>query len=454
MKDDEYEWLRKACPYFTEDYLAFLRAYRFNPRSEVSIRFEPHPSQTGGGGDETGSIQLRIKGKWSQAILYEVPILAIVSEAYFATVDVEWDYRGQVENAKRKMAKMVDAGCAVTDFGTRRRRSYHAQDLVLSALADASRSSSPGKGRLAGTSNVHFAMKYGLQPVGTIAHEMIMGVAALSGYPGSNGRVLDLWEDLYKGELTIALTDTFSTKPFWEDFCADVDRAKRWKGLRQDSGDPATFARMAKAKWQSMGVDPKSSGRLPSDEMTAADRRRDRGHRLLRRAQPGKVRRAATPLRSGRHRLRVRRRHQPDQRSVLFPSHFHRRTPLRRAVGQTFARWSTSKTGMKTAGASRGSRDQSRRLSTLSSSCRRSTTVTASRSQTVRPPLPPFADESELSGLGPAGAELTKNTGDEETVMMVKRRFGLEVGMSKGSVASRAMGDQAVDDTPAGSPIW
>jgi nicotinate phosphoribosyltransferase len=43
-------------------------------------------------------------------------------------------------------------------------------------------------------SQVYLALKYGLIPAGTIAHEWIMAVGATYGYKGANGRAMDLWE--------------------------------------------------------------------------------------------------------------------------------------------------------------------------------------------------------------------------------------------------------------------
>lgn len=224
LSDEEYAWLQKTCPYFDKSYLDFLHSYRFNPKSQVHLRFTPSrhgysllppssTSQTTSRDEDWGDLEIVIEGNWAQTILYEVPILAIISESYFATVDTSWDYTGQISNSFNKTLSLLEAGCAVTDFGTRRRRSYRAQDLVIKGIVRASTSDDAKafKGRVGGTSNVHFAMKYGLTSVGTIAHEMIMATAAMEGYEGSNGKVLDMWEELYKGDLTIALTDTFST---------------------------------------------------------------------------------------------------------------------------------------------------------------------------------------------------------------------------------------------------
>lgn len=87
-----------------------------------------------------------------------------------------------------------------------------------------------------------------------------MGIAALAGYAGSNARAMALWDATYpSGALSIALTDTFSTKPFFDDFVANPERSRRWKGLRQDSGDPRKFIPVAKEAFERVGADPKES---------------------------------------------------------------------------------------------------------------------------------------------------------------------------------------------------
>jgi len=73
-----------------------------------------------------------------------------------------------------------------------------------------------------------------------------MAVGAMKGYENANSIALDLWEDVYPNALLMALTDTFSTTAFFKAFAADPARAKRWTGLRQDSGDPYVFAPNAK----------------------------------------------------------------------------------------------------------------------------------------------------------------------------------------------------------------
>jgi nicotinate phosphoribosyltransferase len=63
----------------------------------------------------------------------------------------------------------------------------------------------------------------------------------------------------------IALTDTFTSDVFFNEFIADLDRARRWKGLRQDSGDPVTFALRAKEAYEKLGIDWTTKALIFSD---------------------------------------------------------------------------------------------------------------------------------------------------------------------------------------------
>ncbi|CAE6424338.1 hypothetical protein ACGC1H_002600 [Rhizoctonia solani] len=255
----EAEWLKTHCPYFTEDYLNYLRSYRFRPDEQVKMELQV--TSEPGAEVEEGHITMEISGLWVETVPYEVPVMSILSEAYFLTVDRGWTYEGQEELAYQKTKQLIQAGVAFSDFGTRRRRSYHGHDLVLKSLVRGHKefSEQGARGRLTSTSNPHFAMKYDLPAMGTIAHEWIMGIAAIHGYENVNGLAMDLWEATYPATesnvLYIALTDTFSTDAFNMDFKADIARAERWRGLRQDSGDPFEFISKARATYESMGID-------------------------------------------------------------------------------------------------------------------------------------------------------------------------------------------------------
>lgn len=137
-----------------------------------------------------------IKGLWLDTILYEIPLLALTSQAYFMFTDTDWDYQSQEEKAYRKGCELLENGCMFSEFGSRRRRDYHTHDLVMKGL---SRAAEEGKrrgwmGALTGTSNVHFAMKYDTNAVGTVAHEWYMAIAAITDdYENANEMALRYW---------------------------------------------------------------------------------------------------------------------------------------------------------------------------------------------------------------------------------------------------------------------
>ena len=192
-----------------------------------------------------------------------------------------WNDDGQEERAYEKGIRLLSNGCVFSEFGTRRRRSYRTQEQVLLGLMRAAKdfsssSSSPSPssstagggggsasaGSLAGTSNVHFAHRFGLTPIGTVAHEWMMGIAALTGtYRTANEVALQQWFACFGTSLSIALTDTFGMPQFLQCFrkmCAAASPprpyAEIFAGVRQDSGDPVEFVRLMRRFYDSVGV--------------------------------------------------------------------------------------------------------------------------------------------------------------------------------------------------------
>ncbi|KAJ7352578.1 nicotinate phosphoribosyltransferase, partial [Mycena albidolilacea] len=261
LTESEHAWLKKTCPYFTDEYLSYLRGYRFKPE-QVRVKFVPTSAD-----GETGIIEMVASGSWLDTIFWEVPLMATLSEVYFQYVATDWSYDGQQALAYEKGRTLLQADCIFSEFGTRRRRSFAAQDIVVESLVRASKDVD-SKGRLSGTSNVHLAHKYNLIPVGTIAHEWFMGVAALKGYENANSIAMDLWEEVYPNALLIALTDTFSSETFFKSYASDKERALRWQGIRQDSGDPFVFGRRAKEVFESLGIDPSKKLIIYSDALS------------------------------------------------------------------------------------------------------------------------------------------------------------------------------------------
>ncbi|KAJ2511989.1 nicotinate phosphoribosyltransferase [Coemansia sp. RSA 1939] len=247
----DIDYLGSACSYLSSEYLSYLSQLRFNPAEEVLCGFNKN----------TCSLSLQIKGKWCKVILYEVPLLALVSESYYRFVDKDWNHDGQRQKIKAKARALVSAECKFAEFGTRRRRDFTTQDIVMSALLEVS---SEFPGYLSGTSNVYMARKYGIPPVGTVAHEWTMGVAALEGtYENANRLAMQKWLATFNGDLGIALTDTFGTRAFLANF--DYSLASAYDGVRQDSGDPIKFIEAVNNHYKSLGVDPSTKVVVFSD---------------------------------------------------------------------------------------------------------------------------------------------------------------------------------------------
>ncbi|BFZ53088.1 nicotinate phosphoribosyltransferase [Savitreella phatthalungensis] len=258
VTEDELGFLRSTCPYLPDTYLTYLRDLRLQPSRDVALHYEP----------STRALSIDIAGKWKDTILYEIPLLSLVSEAYFLHDDVAWTHDGQLERAARKAEQLCEAGCVFSEFGSRRRRDYRTHDLVMQGLLEGvSRASSRGaKGTLAGTSNVHMAHKYKVKPIGTVAHEWFMGTAAVTAdYDHANSTALQRWRQTYGDELGIALTDTFGTSAFLRDFTPELARA--YAGVRQDSGSPEKFCGVMASWYRDHGIDPRDKTIVFSDSL-------------------------------------------------------------------------------------------------------------------------------------------------------------------------------------------
>jgi nicotinate phosphoribosyltransferase len=242
LSDDEHGFLKRCCPFLGPGYLAFLRNYRYDPE-EVQVQLRD------------GQLELTVHGLWHRTILWEVPLMAMISELFFRECRANWDMEGQLEKIRRKAQRLADAGCSWADFGTRRRRSYNVQEMVV-------RESSQFP-QFVGTSNVHLARRYNVKPIGTMAHEWIQAHAVLQGLRRANRHALHAWMQVYGGFLGIALTDTYTTPSFWKDF--DRLLARQFDGVRQDSGDPLKFVDQAIENYQRLGIDPMSKTVVFSD---------------------------------------------------------------------------------------------------------------------------------------------------------------------------------------------
>lgn len=237
LTKDEKEFLRVTCPYLDLPYLDFLGGYHYNP-SEVKI------VQT------ENNLEITVEGEWYRTILWEVPILSLISELYYEThLLVRESNQIVVQKTLEKATQLNDLGVTFAEFGTRRRHSYQVQSLVVEELTKNNQTA-----RFIGSSNVHFAMKFGIKPIGTHAHEWFMFHAAEYGFKMANALSLEHWVDVYRGDLGVALSDTYTTEVFFQQF--DKKFAKLFDGVRHDSGDPIDFAHKTIAHYQQNGIDP------------------------------------------------------------------------------------------------------------------------------------------------------------------------------------------------------
>ena len=270
MVEEIKEQLKAYCNLrFTEDELTYLGKIKWFKPSYINFlrlwqpRFEDFTITT----DSACGLAIETYGSWLNTSMYEIPTLAIVNEVYFR---MNYSYDERLESFKRKLDEKVakiDKEYFLgtySEFGLRRRLSAEAQELAVQKLAATSSETS----RFIGTSNVYLAKKYGLTPVGTMAHEWIMctGQGNLKHNPAySNWYALDAWVKEYGILNGIALTDTITTKCFAKDF--QLTYATLFSGVRHDSGDPYEWGDFMIEHYKSLGIDPAGKTLLFSDSL-------------------------------------------------------------------------------------------------------------------------------------------------------------------------------------------
>ncbi len=246
---DSIKWIKGS-------YVDFLRLWR--PRyNDFTIEAE---------GD--CGLTINVKGTWLNTSMYEIPTLAIVNEVYFR---MAYDYDSLYESFKERLEKKIEGLKNGTfelgpfsEFGLRRRLSAEAQDYAVRRLAE---EELPGS-RFVGTSNVYLAMKHGITPVGTMAHEWIMcvGQGNHKHNPAySNWYALDAWVKEYGVLNGTALTDAITTECFLRDF--RLTFSTLFSGVRHDSGDPYVWGDRMIEHYRSLGIDPMTKTLLFSDSL-------------------------------------------------------------------------------------------------------------------------------------------------------------------------------------------
>lgn len=257
--EDELNYLRKNFPWLSVGYINFLKYFQPD-RREIKINEENIQAYNDCG------LAIEANGTWLSTSFFEIPVLAIVNEVYFAfTYGVG---AKDIEFQKRTIAKFENLNASndynigtFAEFGMRRRYSSDMQDWLVKFIVD---QKIPG---FVGTSNVYLAKKYGVKAIGTQAHEMGMTLMTDQEYNCAyiNKRLMEVWTDVYGTKNGIYLTDLIGRKPFLMDF--DDRYATLFNGVRHDSGDPIDWGEDMIAHYKKLGIDPMTKTLLFSDSL-------------------------------------------------------------------------------------------------------------------------------------------------------------------------------------------
>ena len=246
ISDREIEFMRRRCNYIPNWFYSFLKGFRYDSRW-VKVDQDPE-----------GHLSVEFEGCWSNTILLEVKVLAIISELYYAMTgqSSKVDLERSTATAADKARRLIAGGCRFCDMGTRRRASFANQDAVIRAMKGVQDATPDGPGRFTGTSNVYFAMKYDLTPIGTMAHEFIAAIAGMYGPQMANHIAMNRWSRTYRGALGTFLYDTYGWRIFSLNFSEDY--ANMFRGLRIDSGDNYEQLDLIVEKYRSLSIDPRT----------------------------------------------------------------------------------------------------------------------------------------------------------------------------------------------------
>ena len=236
LSNAEYVWLCENVPFIAQFYWEWLDGFNFD-----YSKMEPYL-------DEDSVLVIRVEDKWYKSSLYEIPCMFLTAQAENIT-------NGNIDKVTKedviaRLAPKIElankTGLKFSEFGTRRRFSQEVQDEVCKYLKENSTTCT-------GTSNVYFARKYGMKPMGTHPHEFFQA-HQIYGFRSMNYMALEHWAKIYSGNLGIALTDTTGSNAFLQNFT--TKHAKLFDGVRQDSGDEFEFVDKFVAKYKELGIDP------------------------------------------------------------------------------------------------------------------------------------------------------------------------------------------------------
>ncbi|EPT33530.1 nicotinate phosphoribosyltransferase [Bacteroidetes bacterium oral taxon 272 str. F0290] len=235
LHNDELEYMNAHCRFLPRIYWEWLAAFRFDPEK---IRLSL---------DEAHHLHIDITDYLYKVTLYEVPLLAILSEIKNKYDRHVPDKAEVYKRLKIKVDLSNENQMTFSDFGTRRRFSFDVQEMVIQYLKEHSQ-------YCTGTSNCYLAMKYDMRPMGTHPHEWFMFHGAQFGYKHANYMALENWVNVYDGDLGTALADTYTSDSFLSNF--SKKQAKLFDGVRCDSGNELEFIDRLIERYKELGIDP------------------------------------------------------------------------------------------------------------------------------------------------------------------------------------------------------
>ena len=250
FRREELDYLR-GIRFIKNDYVEFLRLWRpIRDYVETDL-------------SEDGELSIVVRGPLFSAMQFEIYLLEIVNEVYFR---MAYDYRTLRASAEERLNAKIKAfnegkyTFRFAEFGCRRRLSREWFDEVVRRLARET-------DNCVGTSNVWLAMRYGLTPIGTYAHEFVQMYQGIDSIPlaYTNHYALEDWYDEYRGDNGTALTDTITTDLFLLDFNRAM--VNNFSGVRHDSGDPYEWAEKMIAHYRAYDADPRNKTLLFSDSL-------------------------------------------------------------------------------------------------------------------------------------------------------------------------------------------
>ncbi len=254
LSDAEYNFLQQNCSYLKRHYLEYLKNFRFQPE-QVKISLT-----------EDNNLDIKIDGLWCDTCLWEVPLMALISDIYFTTIDTNWSMYGQEDIARNKAVQLIKNKVKFAEFGTRRRRNVTTQYSVIRSFQDMEyKHSLQNIPCFVGTSNVYFAQIFGLVPIGSIPHEVIMACSILESLNHPNYYAMNNWSRVFGSSLGTMLTDTYGVDSFLKDF--NLRFAKLFDSTRWDSGCAFTYTDKIIAHYKKLKIDPMTKTVIFSDNL-------------------------------------------------------------------------------------------------------------------------------------------------------------------------------------------